>query len=533
MSDVVATILILALTVTLFASIFAFVGSFPSPPPQNVSQFQARLSYNAGGSILGLSIEHLAGPSVSMGDHVFLESDRQVHLWQFTISGGIPVYWGLPGNSTSSSWNFGQNWTTTFASPIPTPDNITVYLSSNTQLLFTAVLPGVTVTTPPSIVNAGLCVTSCPGTHTTTVGLGDTFGIWAQLGGTLSGVTATVNLAGVPGIGGNHSLTLSNGLYLYNTGGGPTSAGTWFAVIYVENSLGQLASTSVPIIVSSSGGGGGGGGSSSQLSVDEGMSVLPPPSPIWVASSGPYFWGTVSYSGSACSVSSPCAVSVTFAISEHTTTAGRSFSTSGTVTGQSGSSLTGKGSVTVYSASTYYLWLMNSTATITATATVTGVGTATGNISFAVAIPSGAPRGIAYLTTSTSTPYASITKNPYHGCSSSNCPYLYYTLWNNFTTAGGPSTLTFNGTLGLYGNYSSYFRTYTYATKYTIGSTNVNAGSSVSVNVLGGSTRYVFSSELSPSPRAGASFMLKMWLTVKSGTTTVGYLYESFPFTLS
>jgi len=38
-SDVVATILLLALTVTLFASIFAFVTSFPSPPAQNSNQF--------------------------------------------------------------------------------------------------------------------------------------------------------------------------------------------------------------------------------------------------------------------------------------------------------------------------------------------------------------------------------------------------------------------------------------------------------------------------------------------------------------
>ena len=45
-SDVLGTILILALTVTLFSSIFFFVSTFPKPANQPASQFQGELFYS-------------------------------------------------------------------------------------------------------------------------------------------------------------------------------------------------------------------------------------------------------------------------------------------------------------------------------------------------------------------------------------------------------------------------------------------------------------------------------------------------------
>ena len=82
-SDVIATILLLALTVTLFGAIFAFVTSFPSPPAQSNNQFQASLFYPSNGSaswIAGVRIVHLAGPATPGSALIYLHSANQPAL---------------------------------------------------------------------------------------------------------------------------------------------------------------------------------------------------------------------------------------------------------------------------------------------------------------------------------------------------------------------------------------------------------------------------------------------------------------------
>lgn len=132
-SDVVATILLLALTVTLFASIFAFVTSFPSPPAQNTNQFQASLVYATNQSyITQLNILHLAGPSVSKMGLVYVKSARFPSAPEF--QNPIPVAWGI---NNASTWNLGQTWTWNFPTKtLPSAqDNLTVYVVYSSQLL--------------------------------------------------------------------------------------------------------------------------------------------------------------------------------------------------------------------------------------------------------------------------------------------------------------------------------------------------------------------------------------------------------------
>src|SRR5579871_3733841 len=95
-SEVVATILLLALTVTLFSSIFYFVNTFPQPSPQPTNQFTASLVYQTSGSttkIVGVSVLHLAGPTVPGSSSVYLYSSAHPTRFTtpFSVTSGLPA----------------------------------------------------------------------------------------------------------------------------------------------------------------------------------------------------------------------------------------------------------------------------------------------------------------------------------------------------------------------------------------------------------------------------------------------------------
>ncbi|MGI0052649.1 MAG: type IV pilin, partial [Thermoplasmata archaeon] len=68
LSDVIGTILLLGLTVTLFASVFLFVNTFPTPNPQPTGQFSGTLGYTyvagTGTVVSSINIGHIAGPTL-------------------------------------------------------------------------------------------------------------------------------------------------------------------------------------------------------------------------------------------------------------------------------------------------------------------------------------------------------------------------------------------------------------------------------------------------------------------------------------
>ncbi|MGP8077560.1 MAG: type IV pilin N-terminal domain-containing protein [Thermoplasmata archaeon] len=514
-SDVVATILILGLTVTLFASIFAFVGSFPSPTPQNVNEFQASIIRTANNSyISGLTIEHLAGPAVPGSDHVYLETAVNKPNWQFSISGGIPVYWGLTGNSSTSSWSFGQYWTTTFTKLIHIPDNITVYVVTPNQLLYSVVLPGLVITTPPAILAYGITPSS--------VGIGQTFQFWASLGGTLTGGTVKINIASIPGLSGNQTMTLGgNGLWTYTVASGATTtSGTYYGFLYATNSLGGIASTSIAVKISTTV-----VTPPTQLTVTVGMSPQPPTLPQETPAA--YFWATVTYTGS-----KTASLYVNFTISQ--LAGGRSTvkNVLNTIpgTGSTPVSMTGPSSMTVFSqvASNFNTWLLNSSVVISAPTVLVGVGSATGSTAFST---QNLVRGFVQVTSSGTGALGSKVATFSHSCvvsgGGANCPYVFVTVYDNFTTAlGGPATVTFSGIM--WANTSSG-TVHDYELPGTgIASTSVTQGASTLVNLNGASTRW--------GGMAAGTYILHLWLTIKSsaaGTPIIGYIYDTYHVTIT
>jgi hypothetical protein len=242
-SDVVATILLLALTVTLFASIFAFVTAFPAPLAQNNNQFQASLVYGSNSSglyVAAIHILHLAGPVVAGNAQVFLKSSTQPNAPEFqnpyTVSQGL---------SGATVWNLGQVWNWTFSvsqRPTAIGNNITIYLVAGSQLLFSVILPGAPASVPPTVV--GTWIAPSP------PAIGQGFTVYATTAGVVNSVT--VGLASVPG-GPSTAQSMSlnaQGQWTYTLKSGATKNGTYYGFVTATGAYGQQAVSPVAIWIS-------------------------------------------------------------------------------------------------------------------------------------------------------------------------------------------------------------------------------------------------------------------------------------------
>jgi hypothetical protein len=222
---VVGTILLLALTVTLFSSIFFFVSTFPSPAPQPSNQFSAYLTYNSGATkIIGVTILHLAGPAVPGTALVYLYSSAAPTRFTapFSVSSGI---------NNSQAWTLGTSWfknVTSFS--LTTPDNITISVVTNTELLFRVTLPGFTPNTPPTFTGVGT-IPAVPSA-------GQSFQIYAIINDpNLNPNSVFANLSLVPGVTGTGlnkmTYTAALGAYTYTVPAG-TSKGTGTFYLFVN-----------------------------------------------------------------------------------------------------------------------------------------------------------------------------------------------------------------------------------------------------------------------------------------------------------
>ena len=133
-SEVVATILLLGMTITLFASIFVFTTRNPTAQPQALSQFTTSLSYGGAGGlqVLTVSITHLSGnvitgaSTATAGIYISSQKHPTAIPSPFSLSAGL---------SGSTVWGFGQTWTLSISAySIVSPDNLTVSVVSSDVL---------------------------------------------------------------------------------------------------------------------------------------------------------------------------------------------------------------------------------------------------------------------------------------------------------------------------------------------------------------------------------------------------------------
>jgi len=241
----VGTILLLALTVTLFSSIFFFVSTFPTPPPQPSNQFSAYLTYTVSGAttkITGVTILHLAGPTVPGSSLIYLYSSAQPTRFTtpFTVTSGT---------NNSPNWNLGQNWYQNLTSfGLTVPDNITISLVTSTELLFRTTLPGTVPDTPPTFTGTGT-IPAVPN-------VGQAFTVFAAIDDSnLNSHSVYVNLSLLPGStgSGRYQMTFSAtlGAYVYNVPAGyTTGSGAYYVFVNATDTSGLKNSIAFVVTLS-------------------------------------------------------------------------------------------------------------------------------------------------------------------------------------------------------------------------------------------------------------------------------------------
>ncbi|MGA8664782.1 MAG: type IV pilin, partial [Thermoplasmata archaeon] len=403
-SEVVATIILLAMTVVLFSSIFAWVTTFPAPAVQNTTQFSANLVLTPNQTyVQGLQITHLAGPSVSGNALIYLKS--AFHPTAPEFQNPLLASASLPNPIT---WNLGQTFSYTFPCPHggcqqpALPDNITVLVVSNDQVIFSTILPGTLISVPPFFVATGIS----PANPT----VGGAFTITAYVSGNTGGGIVYVNLVNIPGLSVTYPVaqamtySAANNRWTFVVPASLTTTnGTFYAFVNISNPVGQSATAGVAVTLVS------GGSTSSTLSVAVGVSAVP------VQGSWTTFVAYVTYSGSA----SGEALNVSFyanrtagALGAYTAYAGN---------GPAGTTISGPSTLSVFSTTR---WPVPSLAgpqtfTVKAVVTVAGVGKATGL--YVYNPPLGLGPG-----------WYSVA--PSHGCTlATTCPLITSTLYLNGT----------------------------------------------------------------------------------------------------
>ena len=251
----VATIILLAMTVVLFSSIFAWVTTFPAPAVQNTTQFSANLVLTTNQTyVKALQITHLAGPALSGNSLVYLKS--AFHPTAPEFQGAITVSTYIPNPVT---WNLGQVFNYTFPCPHGAcqqpqlPDNITVLVVSNDQVVFSTILPGTLLSVPPFFVATAVSPSS--------PAVGGAFTITAYVSGNTGGGSVYVNLVNVPGLSVAYPVaqlmtySAATNRWTFTVPASLTTVnGTFYAFVNITNPTGQSATAGVPIVLVSSGG---------------------------------------------------------------------------------------------------------------------------------------------------------------------------------------------------------------------------------------------------------------------------------------
>jgi hypothetical protein len=423
-SDVVATILLLALTVTLFSAIFAFVTSFPSPPAQNANQFSSSL-WVSGGDIVGLNITHLAGPAVPGNAFIFLHSANHPNgppAGCVVFSGSTTVSSGI----NTGVWSLGQVWSEQFKSfpgcsgyaGDPIPDNITVYIVSQSNLIYSVILPGASIALPPTILSTW--------TYPANPAAGSQFTVNASVSGIASGTKPYLNLAALYAAGTSQKMT-------YNA-----ATGQWYFIVLSTNTSGLAPGTYLGFVNVT---GAHGGTATASVTVTITTSVTPPAGLSVAVSTSvapPQTGGSVSliafvtYGGTL----QNAPLNVSFWVNQTSPSSSASFAGYG----PAGLTISGPGTQTVVSTTK---WLIPTapgprTYNLLASVTVTGAGSEQGNYVFSV--PLGLSKG-----TFSALPLTTCTYG-------TNCPTFKASLYLNSTSYGsGPFTTFYS----IYVNYTS------------------------------------------------------------------------------
>jgi flagellin-like protein len=247
-SEVVATILLLAMTITLFASIFLFTTHTPSAQPQALTQFSTSLSYGGSGGlqIESISITHLAGKVISAPS----VAEAAIYVRSHNHPTAIPNPFSVPaGLSGSKLWGFGQTWTVSLASyGLTAPDNLSVSIVAGDLVQYQTTQFADVPSVGPYFSSAQVSPASVAPSTSVTLNISG-YAVFAST----SGDSVKVNLTE---FGGSGSVALTghgaSGLYYYVysvKSPNPASATVYYFFLTATDANGLKSMFAVPVTV--------------------------------------------------------------------------------------------------------------------------------------------------------------------------------------------------------------------------------------------------------------------------------------------
>jgi FlaG/FlaF family flagellin (archaellin) len=117
-SDIIANILILGITVVLFSGIIMFVSSMPTPSSNTYGDFSAKVEYKTG-EYVNITIKHLGGEPLK---------DWNTKLYISTGAGTLVANISDSKPTIGTSWNLGATWT------YNTTNETVIYVTAQSKL---------------------------------------------------------------------------------------------------------------------------------------------------------------------------------------------------------------------------------------------------------------------------------------------------------------------------------------------------------------------------------------------------------------
>jgi len=232
-SDIVANILILSITVTLFSTLFYWVGTLPVPTPSVSTTFVANVIPTVNNQyIKEITITDLGGsPLYNSGTIIYISYQKTPQYNQeYSLSQGLSYL-----TSYNNVWLPGMVWKINLGNEnIPYTNQVTINIvdTSKNVLVWSNTIPTLIVTLPPVIKAEG----TLPGR----VVVSSQFQVWAQVvdfNSPIAGVYVTIKSLNIN----NQPMSFSNSLmeYLSQTIKAPSSPGNFTVLISAYNVNGQ------------------------------------------------------------------------------------------------------------------------------------------------------------------------------------------------------------------------------------------------------------------------------------------------------
>ena len=216
-SEIIGDILILAMTVTLFSTVFVFVNAFPTPNAQTFVNFNATLSNSVNTTnftnAVFLNITHEGGQALTSSlTSVVVQINQNTNVYALSsgyvfVNSTLAIPWPSSG---STKWTTSQTWIMNLTDIIPSSVvGVSIIDKANNYVVWSTILKGKQTNVPPEIETAYA--------NPNPVTPGNTITVFAKIYPPSNHMTVTANVSLVTVSSGVVSLTYNNSTDIFQS----------------------------------------------------------------------------------------------------------------------------------------------------------------------------------------------------------------------------------------------------------------------------------------------------------------------------